>query len=311
MAKSEDIEVTTKTPVIVNWEATLLEADREAQRLHEARLAGIPLGPVVPFPKLGESICGYWPTGTTLIHGQPGVGKTAFALQCAALCKCPSLVVSCEMSPLELLRRTAARIEQSKLHYYKNGFHSPQVCRDHYRQAARALSSMRVVDARNAYASVDWIVEAGQLIRDQARKNEEQNSEHLLIVLDSIHTWALSSDSTASEYDLLGSGIKAMNEVAAELNCAVMMVGEQNRESMKQGAGKALTAGAGHRKLEYGPELVIGLYHGGDGESDPKPDDLGEVPINATIAKNRNGEKGTIKFGFHGAFQEFTEGGRS
>jgi len=60
------------------------------------------------------------------MHGQPGTGKTAFALQVAAQCGFPCLYVTCEMAPLELLRRHTARVTRTYLNRFKSGELSPR-----------------------------------------------------------------------------------------------------------------------------------------------------------------------------------------
>ena len=51
--------------------------------------------------------------GLYCLHGQPGTGKSAFALQVAAQIDAPALYVSAEMSAKELIRRLAARITRT------------------------------------------------------------------------------------------------------------------------------------------------------------------------------------------------------
>src|SRR4051794_21962781 len=69
-----------------------LAADAEAR--HAARAAGTPLGPVTSLPRLDDRLGAALPPGLHSLHGQPGVGKTAFLLQVAAQCGCPALFVT-------------------------------------------------------------------------------------------------------------------------------------------------------------------------------------------------------------------------
>ncbi len=88
--------------------AEALAAD-VAHRQQE-RAAGRPLGPVSGLRRLDSMLCGAFAPGLHILQGTPGVGKTAFALGLALECRCPALFVTCELSPLELLRRMVARV---------------------------------------------------------------------------------------------------------------------------------------------------------------------------------------------------------
>src|SRR5438128_6247689 len=70
-----------------------------------ARESGIPRGPVTRLSALDEALGGYLSVGLHLLQAAPGAGKTAFALQVAAMCGFPSLFVTAELGTLELFRR--------------------------------------------------------------------------------------------------------------------------------------------------------------------------------------------------------------
>src|SRR5688500_18845662 len=74
----------------------------EAEATHSAREEGKLRGPATRLLTLDREIGGALPNGLNVAHGGPGVGKTAFACQVAASCGFPALIVSAEMSPLEL-----------------------------------------------------------------------------------------------------------------------------------------------------------------------------------------------------------------
>jgi replicative DNA helicase len=129
------------------------------------------------------------------------------------------------------------------------------------------------------------------------------DSSSLLIVVDSLHSWAegLGDGTGAGEYEILNAGLKALRELAHSLKCPVLFVAERNRDSMKSGGQ---SAGAGTRKIEYGTETVFDL----DRDMNAKEDGAGEFEISLRLVKNRHGSVGkTIPLQFNGALQRFRE----
>src|SRR5262245_6513362 len=98
----------------------------DAQAVHDARVNGTPRGPLTGLATLDQQLGGALAPGLHILHGQPGIGKTAFGLQVAASCGCPALYLTLEMSPLELLRRIAARETDTFLGRFRTGELSPE-----------------------------------------------------------------------------------------------------------------------------------------------------------------------------------------
>jgi replicative DNA helicase len=284
-----------REPRLLPLDQLLGEWERDAEAAHEARISGRPRGPITGHARLDEALGGALSPGLHVVHGQPGSGKTAFGLQTAAECGYPALYVTCEMSALELFRRTTARVTSTYLGRLKNGELRPIDSLALARQAAAAFPNLLIADATQAYASPAWIESAARVCRGEHR--------HLLIVVDSVHSWAEAIQGDASEYDALNAALAALRSLASRLECPVLVVAERNRASMRMGG---LSAGAGTRKLEYGAETVMDLCC----DPDARPDGAGEVDIELVLAKNRNGAAGKrVKLRFHGALQRFREAG--
>ncbi len=138
-------------------------------------------------------------------------------------------------------------------------------------------------------------------MRGRTSRDGSGNAPHVLIVVDSVHSWAEGNPDPLTEYDGLNAALAALRAVSARLSCPVLAVAERNRESMKSGG---LSAGAGTRKLEYGATTVLDLNR----EDDAREDGSGEVPVTLRLAKNRNGAAGKrVQLRFHGARQAFRE----
>ena len=268
--------------------------EREARAAHDSFTGGTARGPVSGFAALDREMGGCFAAGLHFVHGQPGTGKTALGLQLAATCGTPALFVSCEMAPLELLRRHTARVTKTYLGKLKSGELAPMQSVALVKQAASTSPDVALLDATRAPASPQFLRDSALITRGE--------KPHLLVVIDSLQSWVESVGTGASEYEALGEGIARLRQLAHELNSPFFLMCERNRESMK---GGGLSAGAGTRKIEYSAETVIDLSL----EEGVREDVQGEKPVKLRLTKNRHGAVGkTIDLKFNGGFQRFQVG---
>jgi replicative DNA helicase len=283
------------TPRLARLGDLLGEWEADATAAHQARLTGMPRGPVTGLAGLDLELGGVLEPGVHVVHAGPGVGKTALCLQVAVSCGCPSLYVTCEMKPLELLRRITARLTGTFLGRLKSGELDPAACLRLARQAVAAAPRVVLADATQAFASAAWIRDAAEVTRG--------DQEHLLIVVDSVHSWAEAFPGDVAEYDRLNLAIGALRSLAGGLGCPVLAIAERNRASMASGG---MNASAGSRRFEYSGASVWDLAT----DKDAHPDATGAIPVTLTLAKNRNGAAGRrLYLTFHGALQRFAEVG--
>ncbi|HLZ73338.1 MAG TPA: DnaB-like helicase C-terminal domain-containing protein [Dehalococcoidia bacterium] len=283
----------TNAPHLARLGDLLSEWEADALAAHQARVTQTPRGAVTGLPALDRELGGALSSGLHILHAGPGAGKTALALQAAASCGCPALYVSAEMARLELFRRHTARVTETYLGRLRSGELLPADSLALACRAAAAAPQLAIADATTAPAAPAWIRAAAEVTRG--------DSPYLLLVIDSLHSWADAIAEGAPEYEALNVALSALRGLAQTLSCAVLAIAERNRASMTSGG---LSAGAGSRKLEYGGETVLGLSR----EKDTPPDAAGEVEVTLTIEKNRNGSPGRkLPLRFHGALQRFRE----
>ncbi len=280
-------------PRLCRFADLVSEVEADARAASEARTNGTPCGPVTGLKQVDIELGGALPPGPSILLGNTGTGKTAFALQTAASCQCPALYVSCEMSPAELLRRHMARVCGDYLNRYKTGEIPPDEMVKKARQAAAAAPLLALVDATRAYASPLYLRDVAEAARGDSR--------HILIVVDSLHAWIEGAAGGATEYDAINTGLAALRTVAYQLACPMLIICELNRASMK---APDVNSGAGTRRIEYGAETVLIL----DRKENAPLNGAGEVELALKFAKNRNGAAGkSVKLFFHGARQRFSE----
>lgn len=290
--RTHEPQARTEAPLI-RFADALGAALADAEAAHAARATGKPRGPVTNFARLDKELGGAFAPGIHAIHGDPGAGKTAFALQIAAECRFPALYVTAEMSPAELLRRHAARVTKTYLGRFKSGEMSPDEVGRLLSLAIEAAPSLCLLDATRAPAPPAKILEAAKIARGDASQ--------ILIVVDSLHSWAEGVAPAGNEYEILNTALASLRSIAHSLTCPVVYIAERNRASM---GTDGQSSGAGTRKIEYGAETVISLSR----SKDARPDGAGEVPVNAMLAKNRHGVVGAkIELTFNGALQRFSE----
>lgn len=281
-------------PGLLQLGELLGELRRDAEEAHQAMKEGKPRGPITGLPQLDKHLGGRLAPGLNVIHGGPGIGKTAFALQLAATCGVPALYVSVEMAPLELLRRIIARHTTTSLDFIRAGSLSPEQIMEKAQSAIAALPSLAILDATETYASTKVLEAAAMWVRGNDQR-------HVLVIVDSIHSWVDSCPSEADEYTALNSGVAALRVLGRRLDIPVVGIAERNRSSMK---GGGVSASAGTRKFEFGAEAMLEL----DQEEGAARNGAGEVPVKLKIPKNRNGQKGqTVNLLWHDAYQRFRE----
>jgi replicative DNA helicase len=265
----------------------------DATAAHEAFRSGRPRGPQLPFAQLNREVGNHLMPGIHTLHGSPGAGKTALALQVAASCGFPALFVTTEMVMLELFRRLIARETRTFLGRLKSGEIPGSTVVELARKTVAGAPDLAFLDATIHPATPSLIRDAAFQVKGEA--------DGVLIVVDSLHSWSTGLGSGETEYDRLAGALDVLGTIAHEVEAPILLVCERNRASMKSGG---LSAGAGHRGIEYISETVLDL----DRAEGATPDVHGEIPVRAKFVKNRHGAPGrTVDLAFNGALQRFSE----
>lgn len=271
----------------------------DAERRRAALLAGRQTGPITNLPRLDKLIGGRLETGLHILHGGPGVGKSALALGIAAECGVPALFVSAELGAVEVLRRLIARTTGKYLGRLKSGELSADAVRELAEKTVKALPLLSLMDATVGSAPTEHLISVVDSMR-QAPGIEDAKGDGALVIVDSAHTWAARVWPDQEEYVRLGLALDELELLAKRLDIPVLLIAERNRASMK---GGGQSASAGSRRFEYAGESVIELDEK-DGE-----DSDGWKVVKLTVSKNRHGSCGDVLLKWHGAMQKHTEKG--
>lgn len=274
----------------------------DAERRRAAMLAGRQTGPITNLPTLDKLIGGRLETGLHILHGSPGVGKSALALGMAAECGVPALFVSAELGAVEVLRRVIARTTGKYLGRLKSGELTGEAIKELAEKTARALPLLSIMDATSGSAPTEHIINVLSSMRE-APGAQDAKGDGALVVVDSAHTWAARVFTDQEEYVRLGLALDELELLAKRLDIPVLLIAERNRASMK---GGGQSASAGSRRFEYAGESVIELDTVSEKEGE---DSEGWKTVKLTLSKNRHGSCGSVPLRWHGAMQKHIEKG--
>lgn len=276
---------------------------KETEAAQAAALAGRPRGPITGLAALDEILGTYLAPGLHVLQGAPGCGKTAMALQIASDCFYPCLYVTAEMPVIELFRRLVARQTKTYLGKLKTGELGAREAQRLALGAIENLGHLALVDATRGYADVETICKAAQALK------ESMQSDHVLIVIDSLTVWARSATSGMdglglSEYEIINQGVMGCTNIANFLNAPVLALSHRNRQGNKGEGG--LHAAKGSGSIEYEAESVLDLEP--IDRKEHTPDNQGEVRVKMTAYKNRHGIPNVpVHLVFSGRLQTFRE----
>lgn len=258
--------------------------------LAEEGRPGIPTG----LAALDDMTGGLQRGSLTVIAARPGMGKTVLAENIARHAAKQGLAVlfqSYEMSPRELaMRGMAAEAEI-----------------DFGRLKHRRLT--REEDERRAWfgqVAQHWRLDIDCAASDAGRlclnaRNRALAGNLDLLVIDHLHL--MPRPGKNSEVQELGDITARLKRLAVELDIPVLLLAQLNRAVARQNDKRPTMADIrGSGSIEQDANLIIMPHRPGYYDENESP-----FAAELIVAKNRDGETGTVHAGWDGRFQRFTE----
>lgn len=241
-----------------------------------------------PWPELNDLLSGgFHPKRSFVFAGRPGSGKSNGGLnaaQCAAEQGFRSLVVSAEMPAIEVAGRMMAA----------------GACVE-YGEITRFAMSDYTAGSVSEYAERNqdmplWVVDKpGMTVEQVAAVARAMNRRHNLdlLVVDYLQLLK-ATDARASREQQVAHISLAMHDLARELECAVLVLAQLNRDNVKSRRRPTVADLRDSGAIEQDADVVILLHHELTEEGDP----TGMITL--IVDKNRFGAKADVELRWRG-----------
>lgn len=272
--------------------------------LLEQRMAGT-IRPVrTGHEPLDEQLDGGLERGTlTVVAARPGMGKTAFGLGVArnVAVDGAAMFYSMEMSRMQVMDRNVSAIGRIPLAWLRKPGDSQasnsadQVYWSGITHAFQKAQEMNlVIDAQPGLNTIE--------IRAKARKTKRQLGALDLIVIDQLSF--ITGGQSEKSYEIVGEHTRALVALAKELDCAVILLCQLNRECEKRPNKRPIMADlALSGSIEQDAANIIFLYRD-EVYNDDSPD-KGICEVNCE--KLRQGRPGVVGLQYIGAQTRFED----
>lgn len=239
---------------------------------------------------------GGWCTGLHLLAGEPGCGKTAFALSNAAVAAqagFPVLYLSFDLQSQFLVLKLLCQQAEFNSRDMMDGNLDPPTVTAAMAEHEETFSHISIAQADPEMSDV----EAEKVAQDIVAAS---GSDRLLIIVDYLQVWAAGSRQFSEFRHEIAKLMTAMKRLALKLNSPILAISSQNR--MHQGEA-VLASLEGTSDLEYSADSVtflVNVDRPASKGSYTHPDELitKSRSVSINLRKNRFGETGSrmIKF---------------
>lgn len=275
-------------------ESTINELEQKMLRAGE--LSGVPSG----FTDLDAVTGGWQKSDLVILAARPGMGKTAFALNCAinSVKKgVPTLIFTLEMSKNQLMTRlisSEARVDSSKL---RRGDPLTEDERNRLVQGFRSFSALPAVLGIDETGGISLTE-----LRSRCRRFKKQHGLGLVVV-DYLQLMTAHSgkrpESREREIAEISGGLK---NLAKELQVPVFALAQLNREADKRIDKRPKISDLRESgSIEMDADVILFVYR--DEYYDRNSEDSGKAEI--IFGKNRHGGLDTVALAYQPSFVSF------
>jgi len=274
-------------------DATIEEIEKRLERGDE--ITGVTTG----FNELDHLVGGWQPGDLVILAARPGMGKTAFALNCAAAAaksKKHVAIFTLEMTKEQLMSRvlsSEARVDSARL---RRGDLSEEE-EDRLAQGARQVYDM------SSEVSIDETPGVSLMeLRSRCRRHKKEFGLDLIVV-DYLQLMSGSTisrtESREREISEISMGLKSL---AKELSVPVIALAQLNRgPDARPDKRPKISDLRESGSMEQDADMILFIYR--DEYYNPSSEDQGIAEL--LVAKNRHGATTTIKLAFQPNFVTF------
>jgi len=245
-------------------------------------MIGLPSG----LASLDRIICGFRPGDFVVLAARPGVGKSALGMQIVQGSRARSLVVSLEMSRLALVRRMLASASGVNQRSIPFGLRESQ-----WQSLAGA--------GTDAYSAPIWIDTAATTV--SAVKRSARSIPGLqLIMVDYLQLMEGKAESRHAEVAGISRGLKRLAE---DTGVVVLALSQLSRPAERKDKRPQLTDLRESGAIEQDADIVMLIYR----EEVNNPTDTNTGRAEIIVAKQREGDTGTVRLNFDKTITRFFE----
>ena len=281
----------------------VVEAFEKIVKLSEEKkdIVGLPSG----YIELDKLTAGFQPDQLIILAARPSVGKTAFALNIAqnvaTRFSIPVVIFSLEMNALDMVYRMICAEGNINASNLRTG----QLTDDEWSSLTVATDTLKdapifIDDSAGIKVSE---------IRAKCRRLKQENPNLGLIVIDYLQL--IDGNGRENRQQEVSEISRQLKKLAKELGVPVLALSQLSRGlEQRQNKRPILSDIRESGSIEQDADIVAFLYrddyHQKDEEEPDKQDDLPDNVVEVIIAKNRAGERDTVKLLFKKEYNKFS-----
>ena len=248
---------------------------------------------------------GGWPTGLNLLAGEPGSGKTAFALSNAAVAAqagFPVLYLSFDLQSEFLVMKLLCQQAEWNSRELMDGTLGKAALKAAVAAHKKTFSRITVVEADPNLPTE----KAEEIARDLMAANER---DRLLVIVDYLQIWAAGTRQFSEFRHEIAKLMTSMRRLALNLDSPVLAISSQNRLHRGEAILESLE---GTSDLEYSADSVsflVNVERPVNQSNYTHPDELitKSRAVSINLRKNRFGETGSRMVKFQPSMGTFDE----
>lgn len=251
------------------------------------------------FNNLDSLIDGFQPGQLNMIGARPSAGKTALAINIGtnfAMSGCSVTFVSLETNERKITDRLLSSLSKVPLHKFKN----PDLLTDD--------DIEKVIDQIGVYEKLDFkVLDNNNITPQKIRNIISNNDKQNVVIIDYVQL--MKADGNFKDRRLEVETIsRELKILAKETNTIIIALaqlsrGVEHRNDKRPMMSDLKEAGG----LEQDGDVIMLLYRDDYYNQPEVPDSFGKSEVECIVAKNKDGQVGTVKLDFYKPIQRFMD----